>query len=295
MANFLKVTAIICLLIPAVNSQTQTAASVRQDTMSFVFGVFDKNDEPIPDLRQEQFNITDNGQPAEVIGIESSSKIPLYLGILIDSSSSSRRYLANEKQAATFLAEHLVHSPDDRAFVVAFDQVWDVVQDFTNDVGSLKQKIEGIRTGGGTAVWDVLYFACRDKLLKQSPDGPVRRTIILFSDGNDNQSHVTREEVLKMALRAGVTIYVIAPDAGRAEDTLRKLGTSTGGEAFFPGKPAEWAAAVNHIQRDLQSQYAATYKTTMTPVNQEFHTLKVTINEPTLKVRALQGYFSPKP
>jgi len=294
MATFLQVLTLI-FLIPAAVPQAQVPASEQKATLSSVFGVFDKQDEPIPGLRKEQFSITDDGQPAEVVAFESSTKIPLRLGILIDSSKSSGGYLLNEKKAATFLAEHVVHSAADRAFVVAFNEVWDVVQDFTSDAGSLTQKIDGIKAGGGTAVWDVVYYACREKLRGQPTDGPVRRVIILLSDGNDNESHVTHNEAFTMALRAGVTVYIIAPEANRAEDTLRKLAASTGGEAFFPRKPAEWAAAVNHIKGDVENQYLVTYTRTAPATNAEFHNLKIKVNDPTLKVRSPLGYFSPKP
>jgi len=294
MANFLQVLTLI-FLIPAAVPQAQVPASEQKATLSSVFGVFDKQDEPIPGLRKEQFSITDDGQPAEVVAFESSTKIPLRLGILIDSSKSSGGYLVNEKKAATFLAEHVVHSAADRAFVVAFNEVWDVVQDFTSDAGSLTQKIDGIRAEGGTAVWDVVYYACREKLRGQPTDGPVRRVIILLSDGNDNESHVTHNEAFTMALRAGVTVYIIAPEANRAEDTLRKLAASTGGEAFFPRKPAEWAAAVNHIKGDVENQYLVTYTPNARATNAEFHNLKIKVNDPTLKVRSPLGYFSPKP
>lgn len=294
MANFLRILSLIFLL-PAAVPQAQVPAREQKSTVSFVFGVFDKKDEPISGLNKEQFNITDDGQPAEVVAFDASTKIPLRLGILIDSSKSSRGYLVNEKKAASFLAEHVVHSPADRAFVVAFDQVWDVVQDFTSDAGSLTQKIDGIRPGGGTAVWDVVYYSCREKLGGQPIDGPVRRVIILLSDGHDNMSNVTHNEAFTMALRAGVTIYIIAPEADKAEDTLKKLAASTGGEAFFPRKPAEWAAAVNHIQGDLENQYLVTFTRTVPAPNAEFHHLQIKVNDPTLKVRSPQGYFSPKP
>ncbi len=295
MAYVLQLLAFCCFLIPVTSSYSQTPTSAAPDTISFVFGVFDKSGEPVLSLKQEQLNITDNGQPAEVVTLQPSTQIPLRLGILIDSSRSSRSYLGAEKQAATFLAEHVAHSASDRAFVLAFDQVWDLVQDFTNDAGGLTQKIDDIRPGGGTAVWDVLYYACRDKLKGQPIDGPGRRVIILFYDGHDNMSHVTRDEAFKMALRAGVIIYIIAPEANRAEDMLRELAVNTGGDAFFPRKPGEWAIAVNHIQGDLQNQYLVTYKQTAPATNAEFHNLKIEVNDPTLMVRSAQGYFSRKP
>ncbi len=294
MANFLHVLTLL-FLVPAVVPQAQVPVSEQKPRLSFVFGVFDKSDEPMPGLRKEQFSITDDGQPAEIMGFESSTKIPLRLGILIDSSKSSGGYLANEKRAASFLAEHVVHSATDHTFVAAFDEVWDVVQDFTNDAGSLTQKIDGIKPGGGTAVWDVMYYACREKLKEQPTDGPVRRAIILFSDGNDNMSHVTHNEAFNMALRAGVTVYIVAPEAHKAEDTLRKMAASTGGEAFFPTKPAEWAAAVNHIESDLENQYLVTYTRATPATNAEFHNVEIKVNDPKLKVRSPRGYFSPKP
>jgi VWFA-related protein len=96
-------------------------------------------------------------------------------------------------------------------------------------------------------------------------------------------------------LRAGVTIYIIAPEANRAEDTLKKLAANTGGEAFFPRKPAEWAAAVNHIERDLENQYLVTYTRATPATNAEFHNVQIKVNDAKLKVRSPQGYFSPKP
>jgi VWFA-related protein len=294
MANFLHVLTLL-FLIPAVVPQAQVPASEQKATLSSVFGVFDKQDEPIPGLRKEQFSITDDGQPAEVVAFESSTKIPLRVGILLDSSKSSGGYLANEKEAATFLAEHVVHSAADRAFVAAFNQGLKIFQDFSSDTGGLAQKLDGLKPAGGTAAWDVLDYACREKLKGQQIDGPVRRVIILLSDGNDNMSNLSHEQVLKTALRAGVTIYIIAPEANRAEDTLKKLAANSGGEAFFPRKPAEWAAAVNHIKSDVENQYLVTYTRTAAATNAEFHNLKIKVNDPTLKVRSPLGYFSPKP
>ena len=294
MANFLQVL-IFLLLIPAVVPQAQVPVSEQKPTLSFVFGVFDKSDEPIPGLRKEQFSITDDGQPAEVVAFESSTKVPLRVGILIDSSKSSGGYLANEKEAATLLAEHVVHSSADRAFVAAFNQGWKLFQDFSSDAGSLAQKLDGLKPVGGTAAWDVIYYACRDKLRGEPTDGLVRRVIILLSDGNDNMSHVTQNEAFTMALRAGVTVYIIAPEANRAEDTLRKLAASTGGEAFFPRKPADWAVAVNHIQSDVENQYLVTYTRAMPAIDAGFHNLEVKINDPKLKVHSPRGYFSPNP
>jgi Ca-activated chloride channel family protein len=295
MAYIPRVLALLFLLVPALISQTSPSQSARQNTRSIAFGVFDKNGISIPGLRQDQFNIIDNGQSDTIVGLESSNKLPLRLGILMDSSNSSRGHLANEKQAANFLAGQLLHSPDDQAFVMAFNEVFDVVQDFTNNSTALKQKVDGITAAGGTAAWDAVYYACRDKLRGQPGDAPVRRVIILLSDGNDNQSHVTRAETLNVALRFGVAIYVIAPEAGGSEDILKKLAAMTGGEAFFPDKPSQWSTAVNRTRDDIQSQYLATFSQLSSDSHKEFHDVTISVNDPSLKVHAPKGYFVAKP
>ena len=72
----------------------------------------------------------------------------------------------------------------DKAFVVGFDVTPEVTQNFTDNTEALSRGVRALRPGGGTAMYDALYFACRDKLLKEPRnDGPVRRAIILLSDG----------------------------------------------------------------------------------------------------------------
>jgi len=80
-----------------------------------------------------------------------------------------------------------------------------------------------LRPGGGTALYDALYGSCRDKLLKQPQSGPTRRAIILLSDGEDNLSHVTREEAIEMAQRANAIVYTISTNVS---------GTKGSGDRF---------------------------------------------------------------
>ena len=86
-------------------------------------------------------------------------------------------------------------------------------------------------------MFDALYFACRDKLLKTSPGGLVRRAIVLLSDGDDNQSHVTREEAIDMADRAEVIVYTISTNVtgspDRGDKVLQRIADATGGVPSF--------------------------------------------------------------
>ena len=148
----------------------------------------------------------------------------------------------------------------DEAFVVGFDVTPEVVQDFTDNTENLSIGVRSLRAGGGTAMYDALYFACRDKLLKHEQTRQVRRAIILLSDGEDNQSHVTREEAIEMAERADAIVYTISTNIsgmkGAGDKTLERIADATGGRAFFPFQMREVSDAFSSIQEELRSQYA---------------------------------------
>jgi VWFA-related protein len=149
-------------------------------------------------------------------------------------------------------------------------------------------------------LYDALYYACRDKLLKADQGGtPVRRAIILLSDGEDNQSRVTREEAIQMAQRAEVIIYPISTNVSgvklRGDKILERLADATGGRAFFPFKVQDVANAFSEIQDELRSQYALAYKPSDLQLDGRFHSIQILAeNHKNLKVRTKPGYYAPK-
>ncbi len=155
-----------------------------------------------------------------------------------------------------------------------------------------------LRAGGGTAMYDALYFACRDKLMKQPQTGPVRRAIILLSDGEDNLSHVTREEAIEMAERADVIIYTISTNIsgmkGKGDKVLERIAEATGGRAFFPFQMREVSDAFTSIQEELRSQYAVAYSPPNFVADGKYRTIDIVALEKGLKVRTRKGYYAPK-
>jgi len=156
-----------------------------------------------------------------------------------------------------------------------------------------------LRAGGGTAMYDALYFACRDKLMKQEQTGPVRRAIILLSDGDDNLSHVTREEAIDMAARAEVIVYTISTNIsgmkGKGDKTLERIADATGGRAFFPFQMREVSDSFLSIQEELRSQYAVAYKPANFLADGRYRTIEIFAQDRNLKVRTRRGYYAPKP
>ena len=137
-----------------------------------------------------------------------------------------------------------------------------------------------LRAGGGTAMYDAIYFACRDKLMKEDKGVmATRRAIILLSDGEDNQSRVSREEAVEMAQRAEVIIYAISTNTSglklRGDKVLEHFAEETGGKAFFPFKIEDVANAFTEISDELRSQYAISYKPADFPADGKYRKIEI--------------------
>jgi len=272
---------------------------IRSDEVNVVFTVVDKDGKFVRDLKQDQFRILDNKlSPRQVMNFAAQTDLPLQVGLLIDASNSIRDRFQFEKDAASEFLYEIIRPKTDRAFVLAFDEQWDVTQDFTGDIDKLRTGVRVIKAGGGTAMWDAVYFACRDKLMKEQASGSVRRAIILISDGEDNLSRVYRQEAIDMAQRAEVIVYTISTSLverhTKGDDDLKALAEATGGRAFFPVKLDDVVTAFTDIQEELRSQYMISYRPDQFVANGQFRPIQIMTDSKKYKVRAKKGYYVPK-
>jgi len=263
-----------------------------------VFTVTDKHGRYIKDLKKDDFKVLDDRKPAELRSFHSETDLPLQVGLLIDASNSVRDRFKFEQEAAIEFLNAVVRPHYDKAFVIGFDVTPDVTQDFTDNTEKLSVGVRALRAGGGTAMFDALYFACRDKLMKEERTGPVRNAIILLSDGEDNASHVTREEAIDMAQRADAIVYTISTNIsgmkGQGDKVLIRIAEATGGRAFFPFQLRDVSDAFLSIQEELRSQYALAYKPENFLADGRFRTIDIQAPGKGLKVRTRKGYYAPK-
>jgi Ca-activated chloride channel homolog len=269
----------------------------RANLVNVVFTVTDKHGKFVKDLKQADFRVLDNSlPPKEITGFESETNLPLRVALLIDASNSIRDKFLFEQQAAIEFLQQTLDIKKDKAFVLAFDEVWDVTQDFTGDLDKLAAGVHKIRPGGGTAMWDAVYYACRDKLMKERVTETVRRAIVLVSDGDDNQSRVLRQEAIEMAQRAGVIVYTISTNLSNIHDSgdhnLQMIADATGGRAFYPFKLQDLADDFHEIQGELRSQYSISYKPDQLVLNGQFRPILISTENKKLKVRAKKGYYA---
>ena len=276
-----------------------TTIRATTNEVNVVFTVTDRHGRRITDLKQSDFRVLDDNKPPEEIrSFHAETNLPLQVGLLIDASNSVRDRFKFEQQSAIEFLNQTIHPRLDQAFVVGFDVTPEVTQDFTDNTELLAHGVHELRPGGGTALYDALYFACRDKLLKAPKSITVRRAIILLSDGEDNQSHVTREEAIEMAQRAEAIVYTISTNVsgtkGPGDKVLERIADATGGRPFFPFQIRDVANAFAEIQDELRSQYAVSYKPADLKSDGHYRTIEIVANDKkNLRVRSRRGWYAP--
>src|SRR5271156_2646315 len=285
---------------PAKSDSDESIATIRSvvNEVRVVFTVTDRHGRYIKDLQRDDFKVIDDQKPAGLTSFRSETDLPLQVGLLVDASNSVRDRFKFEQEAAIEFLNAIIRPKYDEAFVVGFDATPEATQDFTDNTENLSMGVRMLRAGGGTAMFDALYFACRDKLLKHEQAGSVRRAIILLSDGEDNLSHVTREEAIEMAQRADVIVYTISTNVtgshGAGDKVLERIADATGGRAFFPFQIRDVANAFAEIQDELRSQYDVSYKPADFKADGHFRTIEiVAVDRKNFRVRARRGYYAP--
>jgi VWFA-related protein len=277
-----------------------TTLRIPVNEVNLIFTVTDKHGRYIPNLQLHDFALLDDQKaPTKVNSFHQQINLPLRVGIVIDTSTSIHSRFQFEQQAATEFLLQTLKAKSDRAFVMGFDVTPTVTADWTNDIDALETGVNRLSPGGGTALFDAVYTACRDKLLDQARgQEPVRKAIILLSDGDDNQSRVHLDEAIKMCQRSETIIYSIStnwtPSRGEGDKVMAQLAGDTGGQAFFPPSVEEVSTSFHDIQEELRSQYALTYTPADFKNDGAFRTIYLYCTDRRYQVRAKKGYFAPR-
>jgi VWFA-related protein len=266
--------------------------------VDLVFTVTDSKGHFITGLNESKFSLLDNGRPPEqVFHFVQQTDLPLRVGIMLDTSSSIRgRFQFEQDSAISFLLQVLHRN--DRAFVEGFDVQVDVAQGFTSNIAFLNEGVKKLRPGGGTALFDALYSTCKDQMLTLRDNTPVRKAIILVSDGDDNYSHALESDAIKECQRAETIVYAIStnvsPSKDKGDDILQTIAEATGGRPFFPTRIEDVAAGFAGIEEELRSQYLLEYRPAEFKQDGAFRTIYLQANDRRYHVRTHTGYFAPK-
>ena len=267
--------------------------------VNMLFTVTDKKGRFITDLTKDDFQLTEGKKVQTVNQFTAESDLPLRLGILVDTSNSIRDRFKFEQQAAVEFINSVVRPRQDKLMIVSFDSAAELVSDLSDNPEKLAKSVMDLRAGGGTALYDAIFYACRDKLALDQPKEKFRRAIIILSDGDDNQSRVTRDQALEMAQKADVVVYAISTNISRIDNdgdkVLRYLAAETGGQAFFPFKVQDLSQSFENIANELRHQYNIFYRPEPLVTDGLFHPVSLKVKtRKDLVVRARKGYYAPR-
>ncbi|MBS1849921.1 MAG: VWA domain-containing protein [Acidobacteria bacterium] len=271
----------------------------RVDEVNVLFIATDRRGKFVRNLNQADFSILDDHKPPQsIVNFRRETDLPLEMGLLVDTSSSINGRFQFEQEAAVLFMQHTLRPNFDKAFVMGFSSRSQIVQDFTDNLELLSGGVRRLKSGGGTALYDAIYRACRDRLIKEKSERPVRRAIIVISDGEDNQSEVSKAQAIEMAQRAEVIVYAISTDDSglilRGDKNLEQLADATGGRAFFPFKIKDITRSFASIEDELRSQYVVSYRPSDFDADGRYRSIQITALKKDLQVRARRGYYAPR-
>jgi len=229
--------------------------------------VKDKQGGFVSGLKQEDFQVFEN-KLGQKLTVFQSQDVPVTVGLIVDNSGSVRSKKPDIVTAALTFVKN--SNPNDEIFVVNFnDQVTMGLPpgtDFSADPRLLRDSLLLNPARGRTALYDALMKGL-DHLEKGRLD---KKTLVLISDGGDNMSQATKDEMLRRAEESHATIYTVGiydyNDKDRNPGFLKELAKITGGEAYLPGELKELVPTCEKIAKDIRNRYTLGY----VPSNRDF-------------------------
>jgi len=284
---------------PVEQADESTRITVDVTRVDMLFTVTDKKGRFVTDLTKTDFEVFEGKKPQNISEFSAESDLPLRLAVLIDTSNSIRERFKFEQEAASEFLKSVIHANQDKAMVVSFDTSPELRADLIDDTDKLEEAIRDLRPGGGTALYDAIFFACRDKLQQDQPRHKYRRAIVVLSDGEDNQSRYTRDQALEMAQKADVVIYAISTNISHidtdGDKVLKYFTAETGGRSFFPFKAEDMAQDFADIHNELRHQYNISYRPEPLLTDGLYHTIEMRVKgRKDLIVHARKGYYARK-
>jgi Ca-activated chloride channel homolog len=271
--------------------------------VSVPFHAADFNGVPIRDITLSDLRILDNGKkPKEIVSFEAYKDLPIRVGFLMDASPSARGDLSRDEAIAREYVGSFFDAQRDQGFVMRFDGSTSVEQGWTGDKDVLTKGIHKVRTdraygGVGTAIFDALYKACRDQFATVGLR--TGNFILLFTDGEDNASHVYLREAVEKCQETNTVVYVISDmekavfRKGDGQKTLTELAALTGGRVFFDQDQAAVRNDLRSIDANLRAQYRVVYKPEKLKADGSFHHIKLDSPKRGGDIVARTGYYAP--
>jgi VWFA-related protein len=299
--------------LPQEPSQQQAPVIRTQVNLVNLFvTVRDKSKRIVTDLKQDDFKVSEDGQPQQIAFFSKEVTLPITLALLLDTSGSEQYMLPSIQDAGGHFIERVLRKGDE-ALVMSFDSDVDLLSDFTDDRGQIDRAIRkarinvpsagsvgnnpgpiGSRQITGTALYDAIYLACNEKLNTEAG----RKAVVIVTDAQDEGSKVRLEEAVEAAQRTDTVVHILLVAdphfGGWNGGVAHKITEETGGRTIFVNSEKHMAGAFDQISEELRSQYTLGYYPTNAAHDGKFRKIKIDMSNHDLKVLARKGYYAPK-
>lgn len=291
---------------PPVSEQDQDAIKIPVRRVRLPITVVDKKGQFVTGLTKNDFLISEDKVPQQIetFSDDLGEVLPLYVAVLMDTSPSTAGKLTFEQESAMNFIQTVVRPRRDRVLFATFDHEILLKQDFTDKLDLLDRAVFGVKKlGNQTALYDAIWQFCDQKM--RSVVG--RRVVVVITDGEDTYSRADLRDAIDIAQRTETTIFAISTKAGlsgsvpgvkmgqvndKSDSSLVKLAEETGGMAFFTGDMLSLERSFTKINKELRTQYLATYKPSNDRYDGAFRRIEVKLanEQGGMKVRTKLGY-----
>ena len=291
---------------PTPEKQEQDKIIIPIRRVRLPISVLDKKGHPVAGLTKNDFLILEDKQPQQIedFADERSESLPLYIGVLMDTSPSTAGKLKFEQESAKDFMYTMVRLRKDFIAFATFDHEIKLRQDFTNKLDLLDRAVDKAKElGKQTALYDAIWQFCDEKMRS----APGRRVLLVITDGDDTYSRATLRDAIDIAQRTETVIFAISTkagfsgavpgvEAGQVSDSgdkdLQRLCEETGGRAFFTGDRLALEKSLTTAAKEMHAQYFITYRPTNDRYDGQYRRIEVKLanNRDGLKVRTRRGY-----
>ena len=268
--------------------------------------VRDKHKAIVTGLKQDDFQVYEDGQLQEITDFSAESNLPITLGMLIDTSGSEYYMLSAEKDAATRFFGRVLRKGD-LGMVMTFDTDVDLLADFTDDRSVLNRAINRAQVNvpvggiivqgplptsgsGGTNFYDAVYLASHDKLSQEAG----RKAIVVLTDAEDTGSKLKLQDAIEAAQRTDTVVHILLVAADGGDLTVaRRLTDETGGRTIIVRNEKNLEAAFDEISEELRSQYTLGYAPSNKAHDGSYRKIKVEMKNKEYSALTRRGYYAP--
>lgn len=303
-------TAIIILslvLAAAVCAQQAPTISVKVNLVPILATVHDADGRIVKNLTPADFILKEDGVEQKITYFKQESDLPLSIGLLVDTSTSQRGVLDEERRASYKFLDQVLREDKDQAFVVSFDIRVQTLQGFTSSRSQLASALDRLKIPGQVST--LIYSAVRDSSENLMQEQKGRKAFILLTDGVAYKEPTPISDAIEFAQRADTIIYTILfsdPDEGfgplrvtvlrafkaRGKHGLERMARETGGAAYEVSKTQSIEDIYSLIEEALRNQYIIGFTPGRQAPDGKYHKIKLATTDPHLVVNARAGYYA---